>query len=71
MASGSLVLWGNRGLIDMGMLTRFFKDTAGATAVEYGLIAALISVAMMGALGLIGNNISNMLVGVANKMTSP
>ncbi|WP_420820734.1 Flp family type IVb pilin [Rhizobium tubonense] len=53
------------------MLTRFFKDTAGATAVEYGLIAALISVAMMGALGLIGNNISNMLVGVANKMTSP
>jgi pilus assembly protein Flp/PilA len=32
----------------------FAKDESGATAIEYGLIAALIAVAIAGTLGLIG-----------------
>lgn len=31
-------------------VTRFMKDESGATAIEYGLIAALIAVALVGAL---------------------
>jgi pilus assembly protein Flp/PilA len=55
----------------MDMLRRFAKDPAGSTAIEYGLIAALISVAMMTALGLLGNNISNTFTLIANKMITP
>jgi len=34
----------------MSFLTRFLRDEEGATAIEYGLIAALISVAIIAAL---------------------
>lgn len=36
------------------LLNRFAKDESGATAIEYGLIAALIAVAIIGTLTLIG-----------------
>ena len=39
-------------------VTRFLKDESGATAIEYGLIAALISVVIVTALGLIGDNLN-------------
>jgi pilus assembly protein Flp/PilA len=35
-------------------MTRFAKDESGATAIEYGMIIALIAVAIIGALSLIG-----------------
>jgi len=35
-------------------VTRFLKDESGATAIEYGLIAALISVVIIGALQALG-----------------
>jgi pilus assembly protein Flp/PilA len=35
-------------------MTRFAKDESGATAIEYGMIIALIAVAIIGVLGLIG-----------------
>ena len=35
-------------------VTRFLKDESGATAIEYGLIAALIAVVLVGALQLTG-----------------
>ena len=35
----------------MTNLVKLFKDENGATAIEYGLIAALISVAAIGAMG--------------------
>lgn len=35
-------------------VTRFMKDESGATAIEYGLIAALIAVAIATTLGLVG-----------------
>ena len=39
---------------------RFAKDDSGATAIEYGLIAALVSVAAIGALTAMGNSLSTM-----------
>lgn len=39
-------------------ITRFTKDESGATAIEYGLIAALIAVVLVGALSLIGTGLN-------------
>lgn len=41
----------------MNIVTRFLSDESGATAIEYGLIAALISVGIITAAGLAGNNL--------------
>ena len=40
-------------------VSRFMKDESGATAIEYGLIAALIAVALVAALGALKNNLAN------------
>ena len=37
----------------------FLFDESGATAIEYGLIAALVSVAAIAALGSLGNSLEN------------
>lgn len=42
----------------MTSLKRFLKDENGATAIEYGLIAALIAVVIIGAVQLLGQNIT-------------
>lgn len=42
------------------MLNRFISDRNGATAIEYGLIAALIGVAIIGAVGGTGGSVSTM-----------
>jgi pilus assembly protein Flp/PilA len=42
----------------MSMFRRFVKDESGATAIEYGLIAALVSVAIIAALGMVGDNLT-------------
>lgn len=39
-------------------MTRFLKDESGATAIEYGLIAALISVAIVAVLPVVGTNLT-------------
>jgi pilus assembly protein Flp/PilA len=39
------------------LFARFAKDESGATAIEYGLIAALISVVCLGVWGTIGTNL--------------
>ena len=52
----------------MQNLVRFLKDESGATAIEYGLIAALIAVAIITAVGSLGNNASNTFNTVANAM---
>lgn len=46
----------------------FLCDTAGATAIEYGLIAALISVVIITAITLLGSNLSNVFNAVANAL---
>ena len=42
----------------MSMFRRFVKDDSGATAIEYGLIAALVSVAIIVMLGTLGDNLN-------------
>ena len=39
------------------MFSRFVNDESGATAIEYGLIAALISVVIIGVLTTLGTNL--------------
>ena len=40
------------------LISRFAKDESGATAIEYGLIAALIAVVISTVLGQIGTNLT-------------
>lgn len=47
-------------------LNRFAKDESGATAIEYGLIAALIAVVIIGAVTLAGTNLRTTFNNVAS-----
>ena len=44
------------------------KDRSGATAIEYGLIAALIAVVVITAVTLVGTDLSNMFNNVSNSL---
>ena len=48
---------------------RFVKCESGATAIEYGLIASLIAVAIIGALSATGGNLGNTFNKVKNNLT--
>jgi len=50
------------------LVARFVRDESGATAIEYGLIAALIAVVIIGAVELIGTNLSTTFSTVASKI---
>ena len=52
----------------MSFLTRFLRDEEGATAIEYGLIAALVSVVIIGALTLLGENLSETFETIAKNV---
>ena len=52
------------------MIRRFLKDEAGATAIEYGLIAALISIAAIAAMGNVGNNLKLIFNDVATNLNT-
>jgi pilus assembly protein Flp/PilA len=54
----------------MKLFNRILKDDAGATAIEYGLIAALVSIAAITAMGALGNSLSGTFNFVSNQMTS-
>ena len=43
----------------MKLVARFIKNESGATAIEYGLIAALISVAIIGGATALGSTLNN------------
>lgn len=43
------------------LLKSFFDDESGATAIEYGLIAALIAVVIITTVGTVGQKVSNTL----------
>jgi pilus assembly protein Flp/PilA len=49
-------------------ITKFAKDESGATAIEYGLIAALIAVVIIGAVGAVGTKLSAMFTTVSGKL---
>ncbi len=49
-------------------MLKFLKDQSGATAIEYGLIAALVSVAAIGALGAMGGSLTQMFTTVSDEL---
>ncbi|MDQ3139308.1 MAG: Flp family type IVb pilin [Pseudomonadota bacterium] len=52
------------------MFRKIFKNVKGATAIEYGLIAALIAVAAIAALGSLGNALNETFTGVATDLNA-
>ncbi len=52
----------------MAKFRKIFKNEKGATAIEYGLIAALIAVAAIGAMTSIGTKLSGMFNNVSTKL---
>jgi pilus assembly protein Flp/PilA len=50
------------------ILARFAKDESGATAIEYGLIAALIALAIIFGAGALGNALNKMFDDIATKL---
>jgi len=50
------------------MIRKFLKDESGATAIEYGLIAALVAVACIVALEALGTSLSGIFDGVKTKL---
>ena len=50
------------------LVTRFIKDESGATAIEYGLIAAGISVAIITIVTTLGTNLTSTFTTVSNKL---
>lgn len=53
------------------LFARFAKDESGATAIEYGLIAALISIVIVGTAGLVGGELNTVLGKVKTGLTTP
>ncbi len=52
----------------MNKFTAFMNDESGATAIEYGLIAALVSVAIIGALTTLGTKLTTTFGSVSSKL---
>ena len=52
------------------LFTRFVRDESGATAIEYGLIAALIACVLIGSVQSLGQNIYNRLLGITTSVTN-
>ncbi len=51
-------------------MKRFIRDENGATAIEYGLIAALIAVVIIIAVSAAGTQVANTFCAVANSLYS-
>jgi pilus assembly protein Flp/PilA len=51
-------------------LEKFFTDDSGATAVEYGLISAIMAVALLSGFGAFSNAMSNQFLYLSNTMTN-
>jgi pilus assembly protein Flp/PilA len=52
----------------MSTFARFAKNESGATAIEYGLIAALIAVVIIGAVTAVGTNLSTTFTTVSTSL---
>jgi len=54
----------------MKFINKLFRDEAGATAIEYGLIAALIAVAIMTTVGGLGSELNSTFSKTSSKMNA-
>ncbi|WP_105428770.1 Flp family type IVb pilin [Neorhizobium sp. T6_25] len=52
------------------IFARFMKDESGATAIEYGLIAALISVALIAGATTLGNTLNDTFSSLSTKLST-
>lgn len=48
---------------------RFLRDEEGVTAIEYGLIAALIAIVIIAAVTLVGQDLNNTFMKVSNAIS--
>ncbi len=55
-------------MVRMHKFSKLLRDSRGATAIEYGLIAALIAVAAITAMTALGNQLSTTFNNVSNNM---
>lgn len=53
----------------MERIKNFFKDEAGASAVEYGLLVSLIAVAIIVAVQMLGSNLNTTFSNVAGQLS--
>jgi len=52
----------------MSLISRFFRDETGATAIEYGLIAAGISIAIIAVVAGLGTKLDSTFTSVKNAL---
>ncbi len=53
----------------ISQLKSFIANESGATAIEYGLIAALIAIVCIGAMRTLGSNLNLRFTAIANNLT--
>jgi pilus assembly protein Flp/PilA len=53
------------------LVARFVKDESGATAIEYGLIATLIAVAIIAGASALGGKLNDTFQGISTKVNGP
>jgi pilus assembly protein Flp/PilA len=52
----------------LSLILHLVKDESGVTAIEYGLVAALIAIAVISVLGTVGTNLSSTFSTVASNL---
>jgi len=57
-----------KGTTMTNLISRFFKDESGATAIEYGLIAALIALAIITGASTLGNKLNSQFTNISNSL---
>jgi pilus assembly protein Flp/PilA len=55
---------------DMEVLKRFFRDESGATAIEYGLISAGISVAIIHVVNTLGSQLKSTFTTISSQLAT-
>jgi pilus assembly protein Flp/PilA len=55
----------------MQAIQKFMQQEDGVTAIEYGLIAALIAVVIIGGVTTVGTKLSGLFTYIAGKITAP
>lgn len=51
------------------LFSRFVSDESGATAIEYGLIAALVAVAIIGAFSAFGTGLGDVFTNIGSRLS--
>ena len=57
-----------RGMVMLELLSRFYRDSSGATAIEYGLIAAGIAVVIIAVVNGIGTNLNTAFGSISTQL---